>query len=213
MTPEDLAQRHPRLYHLTSPGAVESIRRHGLLPPLSLLDLFGADPGTRTRALARRPEAVVLTHPVHGRAVVTDNRPLSDVALARILDDGLSPDDWRWRLAERVFFWVDGRDLAKLRGARLNRDRARVVIEFDTLSLARAHADKLEISPINSGATIHDPPRRGNGTYAPLLCTDWQEWRRRRGRVAPDRVKEVTIRGPVLDAGAHIVRIVSNDDG
>ena len=213
MTPEDLAQRHPRLYHLTSPEAVESVRRHGLLPPLSLLDLFEADAGTRARVLARRPEAVELAHPVHGQAVVTDNRPLSDMALARILDDGLSPDDWRWKLAERVFFWVDRRDLAKLRGARLNRERERVVIEFDTLSLARAHADRLEISPINSGATIHDPPRRGNGTYAPLPDTDWPEWRRRRGRVAPDRIKEVTIRGPVPDAGAHIVRIWPNDGG
>ena len=87
------------------------------------------------------------------------------------------------------------------------------MIEFDTLSLARAHAGRLEISPINSGATIHDPPRRGTSTYAPLLGTDWQEWRRRRGRAAPDRIKEVTIRGPVPDAGAHIVRIWPNDGG
>jgi hypothetical protein len=40
MTSGELADRHPRLYHVTTPGPVCGMIRHGLLPTSSLLDLF-----------------------------------------------------------------------------------------------------------------------------------------------------------------------------
>lgn len=206
MTPEFLAKRHPFLFHLTSLDAVDAIRRDGLLPPLALLDRFEADPATRAAVLARRSTRIELVHPRHGRAVITDNRPLSDLWLSRVLLDGLSPDDWRRMLAERVFLWASPRDLADLAGAELNRDKARVVLVFDTLSLARAHGGNLEITPINSGSTRRSVPPRGLATFAPLLTTDWDEWRwrRRHLKTGPDRIREVTVHGRVPDAARHL---------
>lgn len=207
MTPEDLARLHPRLHHLTLPAAVEGIRRHGLLPPLALLDLFEADEATRARVLARRPERMRLCHPVHGEAVVTDNAPLNDQKLARVLDDGLTPDDWRRMLAERVFLWASEDEAMRLAGARLNRGERRALLVLDTLSLARAHGERMEIAPINTGQTLYVPTRRGRATFAPLLGTDYEAWTRRRGLRTADRIREVTVRGPVPDARRHLLEV------
>jgi hypothetical protein len=65
----------------------------------------------------------------------------------------------------------------------------------------------MEIAPINTGQTLYVPVRRGSSTFAPLLDTDYDEWRRRRRLRAPDRIKEVTIRGPVPDAETHLLDI------
>lgn len=40
VTPEELANLYPRLYHMAEPGSWESIRRYGLLSTSSLLSLF-----------------------------------------------------------------------------------------------------------------------------------------------------------------------------
>jgi hypothetical protein len=40
VTPEELAEQHPRLYHVTDPGNWEGIQKHGLLSTSSLLSLF-----------------------------------------------------------------------------------------------------------------------------------------------------------------------------
>ena len=48
LTPEYLAQRWPRLYHMAEAGSWESVKRHGLLSTTALLDLFEVS-GDRTR--------------------------------------------------------------------------------------------------------------------------------------------------------------------
>ena len=40
VTPEELAQAYPRLYHMADAQSWESIRKHGLLSTSSLLDLY-----------------------------------------------------------------------------------------------------------------------------------------------------------------------------
>jgi hypothetical protein len=51
--------------------------------------------------------------------------------------------------------------------------------------------------------------RRGSATFAPLLETDYDQWKRRRGLRSPDRIKEVTVRGLCADAEApHARRLV-----
>ena len=206
MTPEALAALHPRLYHLTDPANLSSIRQHGLLSPEAMCDLCEVEPARREAILARRrPKGVALCE---GFAV-NDNAPLSEARLARVLDDGLTPADFLRLLNGRVFFWTDAREARKLRDARNNRDRPRTLLLFDTLSLARAHGERMAISPINSGATIHTPPRRGLHTFAPLLETDYGTWRaarRERGlKKGLDTIKEVTVRTAVPDAALHMV--------
>lgn len=204
MTPEQLAERHPRLYHVTSPGAWASICRLGLLPPSELLALFEV-PAARCGELTalRRPAEIRIEHPAHGVAILNDNLPLSARALAGCLDDGLTPQDWLRLLNGRVFFWADADGLARLLGARMNRGRAREVLSLDTLGLARAHAERMEISPINSGSTIRKPARRGLGTFTPLLAKSYPDWRRQRGKL--DRILEVVVRGGVPDIARYLV--------
>jgi hypothetical protein len=207
MTPEELAHRHPRLYHLTTPGAVHGMLRHGLLSTSALLDLFEIASEERA-AIEGRPRAteVFIEHPAYGKAVVSDNSPMTIEALSRCLDDGLRPVDWLKMLNERVFFWADMRGLARLLDARVNRGRMRDILVVDTLSLARAFADSLEIAPINTGATIRRAARRGLSTFAPLQAHTFQTWQRLRGR--RDRVLEVTVRGSVLNINDYLVDVI-----
>ena len=191
---------------MTAPDAWRSIARRGLLPASALLDLFEVDPERRRALVAapRRAEAP-LAHPEYGGAVLSDNLPLSERALAGCLDGGLTPEDWLCLLNARVFFWADADGLARLLGARVNRARARTVLAFDTLGLARAHAERVELSPINSGSTIRRPARRGPATFTPMLAMGYAEWRRQRG--GRDRILEVIVRGSVPDIARHIVSI------
>lgn len=206
MTAEDLAALHPRLFHLTTPGAWPSIAARGLLSTAALVELF-ALPAERREALTRRrrPAEVPLHHPAHGLAVLNDNRPLSEAALAGCLEDGLAPADWLGILNARVFFWADEAGLARLLGSRMNRGRAREVLVFDTLSLAQAHAARVELSPINSGATLRRPARRGLSTFTPLGAMSYAAWRRRRGMRAQDRILEVAVRDGVPDIARFLV--------
>ncbi len=204
MTPEDLAARHPRLFHLTDPEGVPSILRHGLLPTRDLLTLFDVPAADRFAIEGRcRPSRVRLAHPRHGRATVSDNSPLSEAALERCLDDGLAPADWLAMLNARVFFWAEERAVDALLHARRNRGEAKALLVFDTLGLVRAHRERTELSAINSGATMRRPARRGAATFTPLGLLSYDAWRRRRGRL--DRVREVTVAGPVPDAGRHLL--------
>jgi hypothetical protein len=135
--------------------------------------------------------------------VLNDNSPLSETKLASCLDDGLSPADWLGMLNERVFFWADEAGLSRLTGARANRGRRREVLIFDTRGVATAHYDRVEISPINSGATVHRPARRGSATFAPLSEVEYAAWRRQRGQ--RDRILEVVVRGHVREAARHLL--------
>ena len=206
MTPEDLSTRHPRLFHVTEPGASASIRRFGLLSTSRLLDLFDLSGNERAALeLKRRPAAVPLCHPRYGQAVLNDNLPLSERGLASCLDDGLIPADWLKMLNARVFFWADADGLDRLLTARVNRDRPREVIVVDTLGLARAHADRMELCPINSGATLRRPARRGLATFSPLAAHSYDQWRRLRGRL--DRIREVVVRGGVPDIDRYVLEV------
>lgn len=206
MTPEDLAALHPRLYHVTSPGAWPQIRRHGLLTASASVDLFDPPADTRAAILAdRRERSIPLEAPGLGKLEVNDQIPLSMKALATCLDNDLAPSDWLAMLNMRVFFWPSEDALDRLLSARMNRTRARDVLVFETLSLARAHAARLELCPINSGATIRKAARRGMATFTPLTELSYRDWRRRRGR--SDQIVEVTLRGSLRDPDAHLVRI------
>jgi hypothetical protein len=190
---------------VTSPGALPGILRHGLLPTSAILSLYEVPEADRPAIeRRRRPESVPLAHPAHGEAVITDNRPLSEAALAGCLDDGLTPADWLAMLNARVFFWPDEESLGRLLGARLNRARERLVLVLDTLSLARRHHACLELAAINTGSTIRRPARRGLSTFTPLGRHDHPTWRRLRG--GRDRVREVAVVGGVPDVADHLVR-------
>ena len=206
MTPEDLAARHPRLFHLTFAGAWDGILARGLLSTSRLLDLFEVV-GEDRRRLERtcRPAATPIRHPAYGTAVLNDQTPMSEAALARCLDDGLTPADWLGLLNRRVFLWADEAGLSRLAGAKANRGRAVEVLVVDTLGLARAHAERIELSPINSGATLRKAARRGTATFTPLAELSYDQWRRKRGRL--DRILEVTVLDGVPDVARYVTDV------
>ncbi len=204
--PEELSERHPRLFHVTPRGAWDGIRQRGLLPTSRLLDLFEVAGEDRTRLeRTRRPSAVALHHAVLGTVVLNDQTPMTEAALAKCLDDGLTPADWLATLNRRVFFWADAGGLSRLANARANRARPFDVLVVDTLRLARAYAERIELSPINSGATLRKPARRGRATFTPLLALSYADWRRKRGQ--RDRILEVTVPDGVPDIAHYVVDV------
>lgn len=206
MTPDEIARRFPRLYHVTEPGAHESVRRHGLLSTVALLDLFETPESDRLRLLrARRPDPVPLSHPVHGEAILNDQRPLSMKALETCLDDGMAPADWLGMLNGKVFFWPDEKQLQRLTQARANRSRQREVLVFDTARLMDESFDRLRLSPINTGNTMRRPARRGLATFALAKDHAWEDWRTLRGR--RDSVVEIAIDHRVASAGDALVEV------
>jgi hypothetical protein len=207
MTPQELAERYPKLYHVTTPGAWESIKKLGLLSTSQLLTLFEIDESSRIEIESkRRATEVELQHPQFGKVTLNDNVPLSEQALSQCLDDQLKPMDWMRLLNARVFFWSNEERLNRLLNAKLNRQRTREVIVVDTLSLATAHAERIDLCPINSGTTIRKPARRGLHTFTPLLKYPFEDWRRLRGRL--DDVQEVTVRNHVKDIADHTLEIL-----
>jgi Family of unknown function (DUF7002) len=83
VTEDEFAARFPRVYHVAEAGSWPGIARHGLLSTSALLDLYGVDGGLRERLEGRRrAETHVLEDPEHGRAVLRDQKPLSEEKLA-----------------------------------------------------------------------------------------------------------------------------------
>ena len=125
--------------------------------------------------------------------MINDQSPMTETTLARCLDGGLTPAHWLALLNRRVFVWSDVKGLARLVGARANRARA------------RTHAERIELSAINSGATIRKPARRGPATFTPLLELSYVQWRRKRGR--HDRIIEGTVLDGVKDIANFVTEI------
>ncbi len=206
MTDDEVLAHCPRLFHMAEDGAWPSIREHGLLSTSALLDLYGVTGEARQAVEARRrPAGVTLVRGGLPGATVRDQSPMSDAALLRCLDDGLAPSDWYRLLNGRVFFWVSAARLRKLLGARAYRGKAHCVLTLDTGSLLAAHRGRVELSPINSGATIFSGPRRGSGTFVPLAAYPFAAWRAK--RPAADAVVEFTVVGGVPDAARHVLLV------
>ena len=144
----------------------ESIRKHELLSTSALLDKFEVE-GEERFAIesTRRPEIVRVGHPEHGVALVRDNKPMQEKSLEKCLV-GMTPREWYEHLNRRVFFWAEWKRLLKLLGARAYKDRPHLVLEVDTAELLDRHAERVSLSPINSGATFAmSPAPRGPDTF------------------------------------------------
>lgn len=168
MTPEDLVKRVPRLFHMAQDGSWESIRQRGLLSTTALLDLYELAGANRAAIESRRrPKSVTIFHPTHGSAVIRDNKPMSDAALARCLK-GMTPQSWYELLNARCFFWCTEDRLSSMLNARPYRDLVHAVLVVDTAVLVDRYRGQLELSTINTGATLYRPPERGPDTFRSL---------------------------------------------
>ena len=208
MTPFQLARMHPRLWHLTAADAVQGILDRGLLTAEDIVARWDVDPAERHAYLTRRrPEPVTLAHPDLGSVVINDNAPLNERKLAAVLDDALTTSEWLRMLNSRVFFFADKTSLCSPVNAALNVGRPKRILEIDTRSLADAYGPSMEIVPINSGNTNYAAARRGLGTFAPLVPTDYARWQRQRGKKQPDTIKEVAVRCSIPDISRFVKAI------
>jgi hypothetical protein len=201
--PEEIAAKHPRLYHVTRPDAMESIRSYGLLSTTSLLTLLGV-PRVQRELIesTRRPRSLKIKHSVYGTVTISDNAPLGEDALATCLDDGLSTADWMRMLNQRVFFWVDEKNLDSHLRASTRRGEECLVLVFDTYSVVSKYYYWVELAAINTGSTMRHPARRGLTTFSPVYRYTYGEWRRLRGGY--DRIKELTIVNGINDVNMHM---------
>lgn len=193
----ELAGRYPHIYHMAHADAWEGIATHGLLSTSSLLDLFEIRGEARAGIeSARRADSIVITHPRHGRAVIRDNKPISDAKLARSLV-GIDPPDFYRLLNQRVFFWLTEQRLETLLGARAYRNDAQLVITVETERLLDRYSHAVTLSAINSGSTAYRAMPRGEATFVPVEEYEYEGRRRVRG--AAGAIAELAVKGGVPD--------------
>lgn len=192
-----LIAEHPRLYHLAEVGALTGIRRYGLLSVSAILDRCRISGRRRDEIeAARRPESVLLTDTDGTEFVLRDQKPLDPAKLAGCLD-GIGIVDWFRLLNQHVYLWPTRQRCEELLSARAYRDRSHLVLEIDTARLMAAHEERVRLTPINTGAVLYNPARRGADTFKTVSDYPYEERRRARGR--RHAIAEVAVRDAVPD--------------
>lgn len=208
----DLLEHFPRLWHMSEDGSWESIRKHGLLSTSKLLDLHKVT-GEERFALEsqRRPKSVKIT--ANGREVATvrDNIPMRDSQLAKCLAADITPREWFELLNKRAFFWLSRDRLRTLLNAKAYRGRPQTVLTVDTAKLVASHRESIQLSPINSGATLYTPQPRGHDTFRSIADYPFDE--RRKTRKVMDSVAELVVIDGVPDIKDHLIAVHTVDEG
>ena len=201
---ERIAELHPTLYHMAEFGTWESIRKHGLLSTTALLDLFGvSDPERHSIEACRRPSPVEIGDPRTGKAVIRDQRPMSDSKLAACLRDGLTPSDWYRILNSKVFFWLTEKRLLTLMGAYA--DYEHLVLEVDTAGLLKRYSNKVMLTPMNTGTTSPMAFPRGLSTFQHPNKYRFEMNKKKKGG-AQKAIVELTIDYSIPDISEFTVR-------
>jgi hypothetical protein len=179
-----------------------------------LLAVVGVEPDARLRVSRQhRPAPVGLSADI----VITDQRPMPPAALRRCLAEGCTPEDWYALLNSKVFFWFDPDRLNRQRAA--GGSPAAVVLVMDTGTLLGRHADRVALTPINSGAAMRRPARRGPSSFVPLAAwreSGWESEARALGtrpRPRSHRPAELTIADAVPDALECVVVVRRLESG
>jgi hypothetical protein len=211
MEPELLIKKFPRLYHMADKDAWPSIQRHGLLSTTALLDLFEVNGEQRTALESKhRPECVVIHHPLHGAAVIRDQKPMDDKGLTRCLT-GVSPKEWYEILNRRTFFWLTEDRLGRLLSAGAYRHKQHCVLTVDTRVLVERHLDRITLSPRNSGCTKPMPHPRGRDCFLPVPEYPYEAWSRKRHK--KDAVVELAVDYSVPDIADMVIEVEARQQG
>ena len=203
---EELVRQYPYAYHMAETGTWDSIKRHGLLSTVALLDLFEIKGAARQSIEnERRPESVTINHPKHGQAVIRDQKPMTESALLKCLKRPVTPRDWYRTLNGNVFFWLSSERLARLLSARAYRHKQHCVLTLNTERLVALHEKQITLCPINSGSTIFKPQPRGAGTFLPIADYPFDEWTGR--RPIRDAVVELVVKYSVPNIDGLVLRV------
>jgi hypothetical protein len=205
MTTNELIQHYPKAYHMAEFGTWDSIRRHGLCSTTALLDFFEISGKRRTELESmRRPQCETITHPIHGTAIIRDQKVLSDSALSKCLTRG-TPREWYQLLNRKTFFWLHSERLKRLLSGRAYIGRPHCVITINTQSLVENHIQRITLSPINSGSTIWRPIPRNPDIFYKISDFPFQD--RRRTRTLENTVVELAVDYSVPDIANSAVLV------
>lgn len=205
MTPEELADLHPTVFHMTADGAWPSIRRHGLLSTRAILELC-AMTGEEHHKLStgRRVESIHLSAPDGSTFVLRDQKPLNIAKLRDCLIDMIAPE-WLLMLNSKVFLWPTKRRCQDLLNARAYRNDWHTIIEIDTKQLLDGHLEDMTLTRINTGAVLYNPPARGAHSFVPIAEVDFDAWRSKRAR--RQAIAEVVVDQSLPDVEALAVGV------
>jgi hypothetical protein len=164
VTPKAFSELYPRLYHMAHEEAWEQIQRFGLLSTTSILKLWEVKVQQRTRIEREvRRSQIELVHPLHGRVVIRDQKPMYENKLRKALVD-CTPQEWCQLLNRKVFFWPTRERLGTHMSARENRGKKHLVLTIDSYRLAMAYEQAITLCPMNSGNTIPFAQKRGKNS-------------------------------------------------
>ena len=187
------------IYHLAEAANWASIQRHGLLSISTLLDVIALPKDERDR-YEQQPRSDHTELP--SGIQIRDQKPLPVQALVRCLV-GLAPSEWYQLLNRKVFFWLDVDRLNRQR--RACEPRPQIVLIVETERLLSRHAERIALSPINSGNARRKPAVRGEATFVPYA--EWLKSRwsseavglRTRRRADNHRPVELTVERAIHD--------------
>ena len=161
MNPEELARRHPLLYHMAELNSWPSIQRHGLRSTSALLDLFGTTGPSRFQIESQwRPASVTLSHQTYGTAIIRDQLPMREDRLRDCLVD-MTTRQWYELINGKTFFWPNETPLTWMLNAAPYRAREHAVIVVPTQTLLAHRRNIVTLSAINSGSVY---PSKATGT-------------------------------------------------
>lgn len=203
---EHLVRTHPQLYHVTAPGAWESIREVGLLSAAMLADRYGVEGRRRSRLIQRCRDAnETLTADGLPDAVLYDHEPFNeDRLLAQLAFQGarITLEDWWSRMSGRVFLWASWERQQEYVARHVPRD----LLVIDTRSLVAKHRWSVQLcahdNHFNHGT---GDPDHGNLF---LGISEWYRYWRRHG-LEKLPVVEFTVLGCIPDIADHVVRVFS----
>ena len=161
MRADELSWHYPVLYHIAWGGSWPSIREYGLLSTKALLQSYGkSDIEIRELTQARRRHWVEIDCPGRSRAVLRDQKPLTDEGLRRALPDSVQPWQWYDLINSMVFLWPTKKRLETMISASAYGEVEHDVLLVDTATLVRLEESNIRLSRMNSGSTRPMPHPR-----------------------------------------------------
>jgi len=157
----DLWRYYPKLYHIAWGGSWPSIEEHGLLSTKELLLAYDkSEEESAALIRARRGHWVEIECAGRPRAMLRDQKPLTDDGLRRALPDSVEPWQWYELINSMVFFWPTKARLRTMILASAYRNVSHDVLVVDTRTLVRLEERNMRLSRMNSGAAKPMPRPR-----------------------------------------------------
>ncbi|VVN41443.1 hypothetical protein PS664_05445 [Pseudomonas fluorescens] len=156
-----LINRYPRLYHMAEAGTWPSIKKHGLLSTIAVLDRYGITGANRLTLEAQHRPCKVAVGPVGDSIILRDQIPMPPKRLEDALIDGTTPAEWYRLINSKVFMWAEEHRLFNLLNARGYKTLVHDVLTIDTASFVKDYAQKIMLCRMNSGNTFPMPHPRG----------------------------------------------------